>query len=156
MRISDWSSDVCSSDLVGVRLVPIYGRQTFKVDGKLKFLGGVTVESWGGGEGLVQQETQAAQRLGVEIAYATRALSLITEGDRVVGVRVRRNGEMHELRCSAVVLASGGFEANSEWRTRYLWPGWELAKVRGTRFHTGDGIRMALVIGRGFGRERVC
>src|SRR3546814_10363012 len=35
---------------VGVRLVPIYGRQTFKVDGKLKFLGGVTVESWGGGE----------------------------------------------------------------------------------------------------------
>src|SRR3546814_12500313 len=79
---------------VGVRLVPIYGRQTFKVDGKLKFLGGVTVESWGGGEGLVQQETQAAQRLGVEIAYATRALSLITAGDRVVGVRVRRNGEM--------------------------------------------------------------
>src|SRR3546814_19433003 len=54
---------------------------------------------------------------------------------------------MHELRCSAVVLASGGFEANSEWRTRYLGPGWELAKVRGTRFNTGDGIRMALEIG---------
>jgi tricarballylate dehydrogenase len=26
-------------------------------------------------------------------------------------------------------------------------PGWELAKVRGTRFNTGDGIRMALDIG---------
>jgi tricarballylate dehydrogenase len=45
------------------------------------------------------------------------------------------------------VLASGGFEANNEWRTRYLGPGWDLAKVRGTRFNTGDGIRMALDIG---------
>ena len=42
------------------------------------------------------------------------------------------------------MLACGGFEANTEWRTRYLGPGWDLAKVRGTRFNTGDGIRMAL------------
>ena len=41
------------------------------------------------------------------------------------------------------MLACGGFEANPEWRTRYLGPGWDLAKVRGTRFNTGDGIRMA-------------
>jgi tricarballylate dehydrogenase len=47
----------------------------------------------------------------------------------------------------AVVLASGGFQANAAWRTRYLGPGWDLAKVRGTRFNTGDGIRMALDIG---------
>jgi tricarballylate dehydrogenase len=45
------------------------------------------------------------------------------------------------------VLAAGGFQANPEWRTRYLGPGWELAKVRGTRFNTGDAIRMALDIG---------
>jgi len=46
-----------------------------------------------------------------------------------------------------VVLAAGGFQANPEWRTRYLGPGWELAKVRGTRFNTGDAIRMALEVG---------
>ena len=45
------------------------------------------------------------------------------------------------------MLAGGGFEANAEWRTRYLGPGWDLAKVRGTRFNTGDGIRMALDVG---------
>jgi tricarballylate dehydrogenase len=45
------------------------------------------------------------------------------------------------------VLACGGFESNAEWRTRYVGPGWDLAKVRGTRFNTGDGIRMALEIG---------
>ena len=46
-----------------------------------------------------------------------------------------------------MVLASGGFEANPEWRTRYLGPGWELAHVRGTRHNTGDGIRIALEVG---------
>jgi tricarballylate dehydrogenase len=46
-----------------------------------------------------------------------------------------------------VVLASGGFEANSDWRTRYLGPGWDLVKVRGTRHNMGEGIRMALDIG---------
>jgi tricarballylate dehydrogenase len=45
------------------------------------------------------------------------------------------------------VLASGGFEANGEWRARYLGPGWDLAKVRGSRFNTGAGIAMALAIG---------
>ncbi len=66
---------------------------------------------------------------------------------RVSGVRIRHDGVESELHGNAVVLACGGFEANSEWRTRYLGPGWDLAKVRGTRFNTGDGIRMALDIG---------
>ena len=33
----------------GVRFLPAYGRQAFKVDGKFKFWGGLTVESVGGG-----------------------------------------------------------------------------------------------------------
>jgi tricarballylate dehydrogenase len=54
---------------------------------------------------------------------------------------------MVDITAKAVIIAAGGFQANSEWRTRYLGPGWDLAKVRGTRFNTGDGIRMALDIG---------
>ena len=46
-----------------------------------------------------------------------------------------------------MVLAAGGFQGDAEMRTRYLGPGWELAKVRGTRFNTGDGIKMALAVG---------
>jgi tricarballylate dehydrogenase len=131
----------------GVRFIPIYGRQAFKIDGKFKFWGGLTVESVGGGPGLVQMLTDAAKKRGIEIRYQTRALSLIHTGDRVEGVRVRHDGKESEIRGRAVVLASGGFQANPEWRTRYLGPGWDLAKVRGTRFNTGDGIRMALEIG---------
>jgi tricarballylate dehydrogenase len=131
----------------GVRLIPIYGRQAFKVGGRFKFWGGLTVEAVGGGPGLVAMLTAAARQRGIEIRYRTRALALLCDGNRVEGVRVRSDGAMQELRANAVVLACGGFEANAEWRTRYLGPGWDLAKVRGSRFNTGDGIRMALAIG---------
>ena len=131
----------------GVRLIPIYGRQAFKVEGRFKFWGGLTVEAVGGGPGLVGMLTAAAQQHRIEIRYRSRALDLLYDGNRVEGVRLRSNGATQELRAKSVVLASGGFEANAEWRTRYLGPGWDLAKVRGSRFNTGDGIRMALAIG---------
>ena len=35
----------------GIRFQPIWGRQAFKVDGRFKFWGGLTVEAWGGGPG---------------------------------------------------------------------------------------------------------
>jgi tricarballylate dehydrogenase len=131
----------------GVRFQPIYGRQAFRVDGKFKFWGGLTVEAWGGGPGLVQALTDAARRNGIEIAYLARALSLVHGDSGVTGIRVRHEGRTQTIRTKAVVLAAGGFQANAEWRTRYLGPGWDLAKVRGTRFNTGDGIRMALEAG---------
>src|SRR5690349_19353055 len=131
----------------GVRLIPIYGRQAFKIEGKFKFWGGLTVESVGGGPGLIAMLTEAAKKRGIEIRYAARGLDLLFDGNRVEGIRVRRQGEVRELRAKSVILAAGGFQANPEWRTRYLGPGWDLAKVRGTRFNTGEGIRMALDIG---------
>ena len=131
----------------GVRLIPIYGRQAFKIEGKFKFWGGLTVEAVGGGPGLINMLTEAARKRGIEIRYQTRALRLLFDGVRVGGVRVRHDGVESDLVGRSVVLACGGFESNSEWRTRYLGPGWDLAKVRGTRFNNGDGIRMAMDIG---------
>src|SRR5215813_4303569 len=131
----------------GVRFIPIYGRQAFKIEGKFKFWGGLTVEAVGGGPGLVKMLTDAATKRGIEIRYRTRALSLLYDGVRVSGVRIRHDGVETKLCSKSVVLACGGFESNSEWRTRYLGPGWDMAKVRGTRFNTGDGIRMAIDIG---------
>ena len=131
----------------GIRFMPIYGRQAFKVDGRFKFWGGLTLEAWGGGPGLVERETERAAQAGIEIRYGTRVVSLLFDGHKVTGVKVRKDGELHEVRSQSVVLAAGGFESNVEWRTRYLGPGWEMAKVRGTAFNTGDGIRMALDIG---------
>lgn len=131
----------------GVRFQPIWGRQAFKVDGRFKFWGGLTVETWGGGPGLVDALTAAAEKAGIDIFYRAKALSLIEEDAGVCGVRVKHGGRVHAIKARAIILASGGFEANHEWRARYLGPGWDLAKVRGSRFNTGDGIRMALDIG---------
>jgi tricarballylate dehydrogenase len=131
----------------GIRFQPIWGRQAFKVDGKFKFWGGLTVEAWGGGPGLLQAWTEIAKRRAIEVRYGCRAVSLLVDDDGVHGVRVRQSGKTLDLNARAVVLAAGGFQANVEWRTRYLGPGWDLAKVRGTRFNTGDGLRMALEIG---------
>ena len=128
----------------GVRFAPIWGRQAFKVDGRFKFWGGLTIEATGGGPGLVAALTAAARRNGIAIVYDARAMALVTDDDGVQGVRVRHKGRTGQIRTRNVVLAAGGFQANAEWRTRYMGPGWELAKVRGTRFNTGDGIRMAL------------
>jgi tricarballylate dehydrogenase len=131
----------------GVRFTAAWGRQAFNVGGRFKFWGGLTVEAVGGGPGLVDSLTQIARKKGIEIWYCARALSLISDDDGVHGVVVKKSGKTQEVRAKAVVLAAGGFQANTEWRTRYLGPGWELAKVRGTRFNTGDAIDMALDIG---------
>ena len=131
----------------GVRFLPIWGRQAYRIDGRFKFWGGLTVEAWGGGPGLVAALRKSAEARGVTLLFQARVTELLADDDGVKGVKAKIAGGTHEIRAGAVVLASGGFESNAEWRTRYLGPGWDLAKVRGTRFNTGDGIRMALDIG---------
>ena len=103
----------------------------------------------GGGAGWSRREYKAAEKHGVEIRYGARATALLRGRRRHRGRARRRRAACEEEhpRASAVVLACGGFEANREWRTRYLGPGWDMAKVRGTRYNTGDGIRMALDVG---------
>jgi tricarballylate dehydrogenase len=62
----------------GIRFVPIWGRQAFLVDGKFKFWGGLTVEAWGGGPGLVEAWNDVARREGIETIYGAKAVSLMT------------------------------------------------------------------------------
>src|SRR5437762_5546047 len=45
----------------GVRFAAMYGRQAFKVEGRLRFWGGLTVEVSGGGPGLIEYLSQSAQ-----------------------------------------------------------------------------------------------
>ena len=141
----------------GVRFVPRFGRYAFKHEGKFKFFGGTVVEAAGGGRGLVQAEYKAAEKHGIDIRYGAQAIGLMRSRGGVQGVKIVADGVEEEIHAKAVVLASGGFEANREWRARYLGPGWDMAKVRGTRYNTGDGIRMALDVGaQPFGQWSGC
>ena len=132
----------------GMRFIPLWGRQAFKEGDKYRFWGGLILEAVGAGPGLSDRFFELAAERGVEVRYASAAKSLLVdEKGQVVGVTVRGPNGFYGVKAGAVVLACGGFEANAEMRTRYLGPGWELAKVRGTQANTGDGIKMALDAG---------
>src|SRR5262249_46072301 len=132
----------------GIRWILMFNRQSYRVGDRHRFRGGLHVEGVGGGHGLVQSLYDRAARAGVEVWYGTGARRLLVDRrGAVTGVVARGPDGFEDLPARAVVLACGGFEANPEWRTRYLGPGWELARVRGTRHNVGDGIRMAPQIG---------
>ncbi|MBI1848032.1 MAG: FAD-dependent tricarballylate dehydrogenase TcuA [Candidatus Rokubacteria bacterium] len=133
----------------GIRWIPMFGRQAYRVGGRFTFFGNLVLEAVGGGPGLIDMEYESAKKAGIDVRFEAKAHRLLT-GARgaVTGVEIKTpDGGRERLEAKTVVLASGGFEANVEMRTRYLGPNWDLARVRGTPYNTGDGIRMALEIG---------
>jgi tricarballylate dehydrogenase len=136
---------------LGLRYRLMYERQAYeRPDGSYLFWGGLHVGNVDGGEGLIADHTRAAAKLGIEVRYGTRATGLIVDDGRMVGVEVEGSPQ---LRAESVILASGGFESNPQWREQYLGPGWRNAKVRGTPYNTGDMIAAALAIGAARGGD---
>lgn len=122
---------------------PIYSRQSFEKDGRHVFWGGLTLAAQNEGVGLFDMEMEAVKRMGGMVRYNSAVTGLIQERGRVVGVRVGAE----DIRADAVILASGGFEANEEMRVKHMGPNWKAAKVRGTPHNTGDGLSMAIEAG---------
>jgi tricarballylate dehydrogenase len=119
-----------------------------EVNGVIIWPKGAIVRAEHEGVGLSASWFKAAERDGVEIRYEASGRDLVqNKAGRVVGVKVQEKGKLHEITANAVILACGGFEANAQWRAQYLGRPWDHAKVRGTRFNQGDGLRMAMDIG---------
>ncbi|MGJ8623142.1 MAG: FAD-dependent tricarballylate dehydrogenase TcuA [Yoonia sp.] len=127
----------------GVKFEPIYSRQSFEKDGRHVFWGGLTLAAENEGVGLFDMELAAVERMGGTVRYNSAVTGLVTEGDRVKGVRI---GD-EVLHADAVILACGGFEANDDLRVKHMGPDWKAAKVRGTPHNTGDGLVMAKEVG---------
>lgn len=135
-----------------------YSRMSGEVGAPSVIPNSVGLTAWESGPGLINMLTAAARRSGVTILYETEMIKLMQndEGD-VIGVKAKDVNEVYEIKSNGVVLACGGFEANSEMRGKYIGEGWELAKVRGSRHNTGDGHRAALAIGaQSFGQWNGC
>lgn len=126
-----------------VKFEPIYSRQSFEKDGKHIFWGGLTMAATNEGVGLFDMELAAFQRLGGRIRYNAGVTGLILKDGQITGVNVGAE----QINADAVILASGGFEANADLRAKYIGPDWSKAKVRGTPHNTGDGLLMALKAG---------
>jgi tricarballylate dehydrogenase len=131
----------------GLKFTPIEGRQSFVVEGKMKYWGGLTLEVKGQGETLVDSLLKIVAKHKITIQYDTAAVDLIYDKNTVMGLEVLHKNKIEKIYSKSVVLACGGFESNPEMRTRYLGPGWDMAKVRGTKHNTGDGLNMAFKVG---------
>lgn len=139
---------------LGVKYRLMYERQAFqRPDGSYLFWGGLHVGNVGGGEGLIADHTAVARRLGIDVRYGVHVTDLIVTAGRVVGVRGTADGAELTARAESVIIAAGGFEANPQWRERYLGPGWSHAVVRGTPNNTGDLIAAALDLGAARGGD---
>jgi tricarballylate dehydrogenase len=118
-----------------------YERQAHQVQDRYRFFGNLPLATVDGGKGLVAKHRAAAERSTVEILHSTPVDRLLRDAaGRVSGVA--SGGK--EFRARAVVLASGGFQANRLLRAQYLGSNWDLAKVRGTPHNTGAALLAAL------------
>ncbi len=85
---------------------------------------------------------------GVPVHYDTELSELITEGGRVVGVRVLRAGVPVEIRARrGVVLGSGGFERNLELREKHQPQPTSIEWTTGSQNNTGAGILAGVAAG---------
>ena len=102
-----------------------------------------------GGQGLVDLLFRRLESLGVATSYETAAHDLLIDDDRRIrGVRCHGPDGVVDIEgTGGVILACGGFQANTEMRVRYLGRFADSLILRGSRYNTGDGLNMAIAAG---------
>jgi tricarballylate dehydrogenase len=109
-------------------------------------VGPARIQPVGGGRAIIERLGQAAKTADVRIRYASAATRLILSQGRISGIALRSDDSTTTtLDADAVVLATGGFQGDGAMMQAQFGP---LARSLllispGTRFDTGDGIRMA-------------
>ncbi len=91
----------------------------------------------GGGKSLVNAYYRTAAGLGVEVLYEAAVTHLELNGDRVEWVDYTHEGQSHRIAPKAVIVASGGFQADTDWLTRAWGPAAQNFLVRGTPYNRG-------------------
>ena len=135
-------------DYAQIPMEPAVSLSAVKVGNRVKFQKGAIVRALHEGVGLSRAWFAKTELNGIEVRYATGFTGLIQDGNgRVIGVNARNASGQVDIMARSVILACGGFEANAQWRAQYLGAPWDHAKVRGTAYNQGDGLRIALAAG---------
>jgi succinate dehydrogenase/fumarate reductase flavoprotein subunit len=91
---------------------------------------------------------EAALGAGAEVHYDTRVFALVVEGDRVVGLAARQEGETRFFGAAGgVVLCNGGFAMNEEMFARHVPRLAGKVLAIGTAYDDGDAIRLGTSVG---------
>jgi len=96
----------------------------------------------GGGKAMMNAYYETASRLGVEIAYETEVSELkMCDGGFLSACC---NGGRREIQAKALVVASGGFEANIPWLKEYWGDAADNFIIRGTKYNQGRMLKELL------------
>jgi tricarballylate dehydrogenase len=98
----------------------------------------------GGGKALMNAYYATAERLGVEILYEATAEDLEIREGLFTSAAFDHRGVRRTARARAVVLASGGYQANLEWLKQSWGPPAENFIIRGTPYDKGRMLRVML------------
>lgn len=95
----------------------------------------------GGEKALVNAYYNAAKERGVTVAYESEVRHVHIEGDHFTHVDVNVQGQDYRVPGKAVILASGGFQADLEWLERAWGPAAANFLIRGTPYNRGVVLR---------------
>ena len=121
--------------------------KNIKLDGKYYFEPGIIVHTEGGGLGQLLRWREIALEMDVEIRYETRVTGFLGNFRRIEGIEVSSPDEDYEMVAPSTIVCSGGFQASSEMRARYLGPNADLMRVRGSKHDTGEVLKMLIDLG---------
>jgi len=91
----------------------------------------------GGGKALVNAYYRTAQALGVEVLYEAKVTNVQLDHDRVSEVVYDHAGQTHRISPKAVIVASGGFQGDTDWLARAWGPAAKNFLIRGTPYNRG-------------------
>jgi tricarballylate dehydrogenase len=86
----------------------------------------------------------SAAKLGVEIAYESEVRELAINHGEFLSAMVVCDGASQEITAKAIVVASGGFEANISWLKEYWGDAADNFIIRGTRHNQGRMLKELL------------
>ncbi|MGB1027376.1 MAG: FAD-dependent tricarballylate dehydrogenase TcuA, partial [Rhodospirillaceae bacterium] len=91
----------------------------------------------GGGKALVNAYYLRAQDLGIDIAYEAKVTHLDFDGSKIQRIDVEIAGQAQSIEPRAVVVASGGFQADIDWLAKAWGPAARNFLIRGTPYNRG-------------------
>lgn len=91
----------------------------------------------GGGKALLNAYYRAAGALGVDVLYEAHVTHLEIREDRGAWVEYTHEGRDHRVEPTAVIVASGGFQADIDWLARAWGPAARNFLIRGTSYNRG-------------------
>lgn len=101
----------------------------------------------GGGKSLVNAYYRTVRQLGVDVLYEAPVSHVEVDGDSVVWVDYEHEGKTHHARPKSVIVASGGFQADTDWLARAWGPAAKNFLIRGTPYNRGVVLADLLVQG---------